>query len=52
MIAMTISPGATTAAARLIWPFACGSPPPAATSEHEGPQQLGEQPPALEPRIL
>jgi hypothetical protein len=32
MIAVTIRPGATTAAARLICPFACRSPPPAATS--------------------
>jgi len=32
MIAVTISPGATTAAARLICPFAWMSPPPAATS--------------------
>ena len=32
MIASTISPGATTAAARLICPLACRSPPPAATS--------------------
>ena len=31
MIAVTIRPGATTAAARLICPFACRSPPPAAT---------------------
>ena len=31
MIAITIRPGATTAAARLICPFACKSPPPAAT---------------------
>ena len=30
MIAITIRPGATTAAARLICPFACKSPPPAA----------------------
>ena len=30
MIAVTIRPGATTAAARLICPFACSSPPPAA----------------------
>jgi hypothetical protein len=30
MIAVTIRPGATTAAARLICPFACKSPPPAA----------------------
>ena len=32
MIAITIRPGATTAAARLICPFACKSPPPAAAS--------------------
>ena len=32
MIAMTMSPGATTAAARLIWPLPCRMPPPAATS--------------------
>ena len=32
MIAVTIRPGATTAAARLICPFACSSPPPAAAS--------------------
>jgi hypothetical protein len=32
MIAITIRPGATTAAARLICPFACKIPPPAATS--------------------
>ena len=32
MIASTINPGATTAAARLICPLACRSPPPAATS--------------------
>ena len=31
MIAITIRPGATTAAARLICPFACKIPPPAAT---------------------
>ena len=32
MIAITISPGATTAAGRLIWPLPCRIPPPAATS--------------------
>ena len=32
MIAITISPGATTAAARLIWPLPTRIPPPAATS--------------------
>ena len=32
MIAVTIRPGATTAAARLICPLACRSPPPAAAS--------------------
>ena len=32
MIAITIRPGATTAAARLICPLACKSPPPAAAS--------------------
>ena len=32
MIAMTMSPGATTAAARLIWPSPTRIPPPAATS--------------------
>ena len=32
MIAMTIRPGATTAAARTIWPSPTKIPPPAATS--------------------
>ena len=32
MIAITIRPGATTAAARLIWPSPWRIPPPAATS--------------------
>ena len=32
MIAITISPGATTAADRLIWPLAWSTPPPAATN--------------------
>jgi hypothetical protein len=32
MIAITIRPGATTAAARLILPWPCRMPPPAATS--------------------
>jgi len=52
MIPITMSPGATTAAARLI----CPSPqdPAAGRDEHEEerPQQLGEQAPVLELRVI
>ena len=55
MMAITISPGAVTAAVRLIvfgnaWPII---PPPAATSTRKNvPEQLGEQPPPLLLRVL
>ena len=55
MIAITINPGAVTAAARVIvfgkaWPII---PPPAATKdEEERAEQLGEQPPPLLLRVL
>jgi hypothetical protein len=35
MIAVTMRPGATTAAATLIWPLACSNPPPAATKTNK-----------------
>ena len=48
-----MSPGATTAAGRLIWPSAVEDPA-AGGDQHqeERPQQLGEQPPPLEARIV
>ena len=52
MIAITIRPGATTAAARLICPFAWRTPPPAAAEKQERPEHLGEQPPVGKTRIV
>ena len=52
MIASTISPGATTAAARLIC-LAVQDPPTSGDQhEHERPQKLGEQPAVLELGIV
>ena len=51
--AITVRPGAATAAARLICPFACSSPP-ASGGQHqrEGAQQLREQPPPFPARVI
>src|SRR3954452_19805067 len=49
MIAITISPGATTAAARLTFPSPCRRPPPAAASTRKKrPEARGNHPPILE----
>ena len=53
MIAITIRPGATTAAARLISPLAVQDPAAGGDQhEEERPEQLGEQPPPLQARIV
>ena len=53
MIAITISPGATTAAARLICPWPCRMPPPAATSTSMNvPSSSENSLPPLQARIV
>ena len=53
MIAITINPGATTAAARLICPLPCRIPPTGRDKyEHERAEQFGEQPAVLERGIV